>query len=91
MWHDHPFSQGNNTTKRAVGVDVGGNKGGDRTNYGKGGGWQYRGHGIGVLHKTGGWVSNPLLTVKETCIPSLLYLILSFVLLMAIQTYTKTL
>ena len=91
MWHGHPFNQGNNTTKRAMGVDVGGNKGGGRTNYGEGGGWQNRDHGIGVLHKTGGQISNSLLTVKETCIPSLLYLILSFVLLIASQTCTKTL
>ena len=26
MWHDHPFSQGNKTTERAVGVGVGGNR-----------------------------------------------------------------
>ena len=24
-WHNHPFSQGNKTTKRAVGVEVGSN------------------------------------------------------------------
>ena len=26
MWRDHPFSQRNKTTERAVGVGVGGNK-----------------------------------------------------------------
>ena len=28
MWCDHPFSQRNNATKRAVGVEVGGGGGG---------------------------------------------------------------
>ena len=28
MWHDHPFIYGKKTTKRAVGVEVGGDRGG---------------------------------------------------------------
>ena len=26
MWHNHPVSQRNKTTKRAIGVEVGGNR-----------------------------------------------------------------
>ena len=45
--HDHPFSQRNKATKRAVGVEVGGN--GERLDKI----WQYRGWG-GDLYKIGG-------------------------------------
>ena len=39
MWHNHPFSQRNKTTERAVGVGVGGKRewGGDWTKFEKGG------------------------------------------------------
>ena len=43
MWHDHPSSQRNKTTKRAVGVEVGGKGGGGGQNLKKGG-RQYRGN-----------------------------------------------
>ena len=51
MWHDHPFSQRNKTTKIALGVEVGGDgEGGVEQNWKKGG-----------LHKIRG-VTNPLHT-----------------------------
>ena len=45
MWRDHPFSQRNKTTERAVGVGVEGNRE-ERGEVGQtlkkgGGGWQY--------------------------------------------------
>ena len=49
MWHDHPFSQRNKTTERALGLWVGGNRKGGWTQFEKGG-RQYRWD----LHEIGG-------------------------------------
>ena len=49
MWHDHPFSQRNKTTERALGLWVGGNRKGGWTQFKKGG-RQYRWD----LHEIGG-------------------------------------
>ena len=45
MWRDHPFSQINKTTERAVGwgLEATGKEGGVGQNLKKGGGGQYRG------------------------------------------------
>ena len=47
MWHDHPFGQRNKKTERAVGLRVGGNRGGGQNLKKRGGGGrgaqQYRG------------------------------------------------
>ena len=45
MWRDHPFSQRNKTTERAVGVGVGGDK-----EEGGGGGWtKFEKGGVGNI------------------------------------------
>ena len=49
MWHDHPFSQRNKTTKRALGYGLEGNRKGGWTQFEKGG-RQYRWD----LHEIGG-------------------------------------
>ena len=50
MWHNHPFSQRNKTTERAVGVGVGGNM----EERGLGKIWKREVGNIGVFYKIGG-------------------------------------
>ena len=52
MWHDHPFGQRNKKTERAVGLRVGGNRGGGQNLKKRGvvGGGP---NNIGGLHKIG--------------------------------------